>query len=139
MTDNQRDKEELKERVSIWMNKMFEYGMTEKTLETKYKVSRQYINNLKNKSGSVGLEVIKKVINIDNKINVRWLLMGEGEMYSENNFSPADDTFKANILENKYDTIDKTAYNTVVKAWEQDRILWTNQINVLTAIIQTKL
>jgi hypothetical protein len=139
MTDNQRDKEELKERVSIWMHKMFEYGLTEKTLETKYKVSRQYINNIKNKTGSVGLEVIKKVISIDNKINVRWLLMGEGEMYSENNYSPADDTFKANILENKYDTIDKTAYTTVVRAWEQDRVLWTNQISLLNEIIEKKL
>ena len=105
----------------------------------KFSSTKQYINALKNRSGSVGLEVIKKIIKVDNKINVRWLLIGEGDMYSENNYSAADETFKSNILENKYDTIDKTAYTTVVKAWEQDRVLWTKQISVLTDIIEKKL
>jgi hypothetical protein len=139
MTDNQEHTEELRERVSFWIYKMFEYGMTEKTLMIKFSSTKQYINALKNRSGSVGLEVIKKIIKVDNKINVRWLLIGEGDMYSENNYSAADETFKSNILENKYDTIDKTAYTTVVKAWEQDRVLWTKQISVLTDIIEKKL
>jgi hypothetical protein len=139
MTDNQEHTDELKERVSFWIYKMFEYGMTEETLKIKFNSSKQYINALKHKQNAVGIEVIKKIIKVDNKINVRWLLIGEGDMYSENNYSPADESFKANILENKYDTIDKTAYTTVVKAWEQDRVLWTKQISVLTDIIEKKL
>ncbi len=75
---------ELQERVSQWFIAQKKTGVTQTHIAKRWGVSVQYISSLKKGNESIGIDVIKRILNIDKKINLRWLILGEGKMYLHN-------------------------------------------------------
>ncbi|MEI6574772.1 MAG: hypothetical protein WCO63_01185 [Bacteroidota bacterium] len=51
---------------------------------TKHGMSRQYIGQWTRKGGSVGIEVVSKLLYFYPDVNARWLIIGDGDAYESN-------------------------------------------------------
>ena len=48
-------------------------------------VSEQYISQLVNKNSGIGIKFITKIAGVFPNINLKWLILGEGEMFERTN------------------------------------------------------
>ena len=73
----------INERVKIWFNYQLKNGKSQRIISNEWEKSTQYINSLVKGTGSIGLNVIKQILDYDQSLNARWLLLGHGEMYED--------------------------------------------------------
>lgn len=71
----------VNQRVRDWFEVQKKKGNLQKDFALKWGLSKQRISQFANGSGSVGLEPVIKILDFDEEINARWLILGEGKMY----------------------------------------------------------
>jgi hypothetical protein len=76
-TEIEEHKEKIKKRISLVLSslKIRQVEVVEKTGISKQQVNRMFVGE-----GSTGLSVILRLIEIEEKINLHWVITGEGEM-----------------------------------------------------------
>lgn len=117
---------ELDKRVNQWFIFQKKLGKTQKSIAEDWGVSVQYISQLKTGKVSVGFDVIKRILDFDKKLNSRWLIFGEGEMYSSDlitsNDVSDDDYYLPTILKANFLNEPKGEYLSII-----DSLIKSNQ------------
>ncbi|MFZ4464367.1 MAG: hypothetical protein ACOYN5_10995 [Bacteroidales bacterium] len=139
MTDLQLYKNGLKQRVFEWFERMTEVGGKQIELAEKWKVSTQYVSKLSKKKESVGLEVIIRIMQTDDKIDARWLILGVGKMYPGDYKLNQDEDFTGNINNSEKTLDNKSALQKIISNYERERNQLIGQIDFLKHIIEEKL
>ncbi|MFK5856564.1 MAG: hypothetical protein QM503_10565 [Bacteroidota bacterium] len=75
----------LNQRVKDWFTvQKKERQLTQMYFAELWDVKRQTVNQIANGSTSAGIKYVSNILAFDNKINARWLILGEGKMYESN-------------------------------------------------------
>jgi len=120
----------INERVKIWFNYQLKNGKSQRIISNEWEKSTQYINSLVKGTGSIGLNVIKQILDYDQSLNARWLLLGHGEMYKEDLiFQEPDENYSTEI------TLSKQT-NNLIKELNSELKLLREQLNIKDSQIE---
>lgn len=92
-----------------------------KAFEMKCGLSNSYIANSKKGIGSLGSDIIAKIISAFPQLNVEWLCSGKGDMLKQ------ETVFFSEMLGNKNVTVETACDNSMFPVIEQGNIVAMNQ------------
>lgn len=92
-----------------------------KAFEEKCGLSNSYIANIKKGNGSVGSDMLSKIIFAFPKLNIEWLCSGNGEMLKQ------DMVFFSEILGNKNVSLEIAKDNSMFPVFEQGNTVAINK------------
>ena len=116
------------------------YQLIDYKKDSVYKVSKEigvsngYFSKTKAKNGSVGGDIIEKIVNYYTDVNVEWLITGEGSMLKQEQKS------QANTLDDKYLKLLEEHNKTLkeqLKDKEEKEALYKEKIQELQQRMQT--
>lgn len=104
-------------------------------------VSNGYFSKTKAKNGSVGGDIIEKIVNYYTDVNVEWLITGKGSMLKEKQSpqaTPPDDKY-LQLLEEHNKTLKDQLRDkeTIIKEKEEKEALYKERIQELQQRMQT--
>lgn len=71
----------INQRVKEWFDIVLKTGVNQTTFVELWGKSKQQISLMANGKGSMGIEIVKLIIDYDKQLSARWLILGEGKMY----------------------------------------------------------
>lgn len=126
---------DIKGRVNQWIEEQKKRGITQTKLANYWGVKGQYVSSLKTGEGSVGFEVVKRILDFDKAINARWLINGEGEMYFSNANYLSEPSQSYQIKEEQDSDLIRDLINELRKQLKEKE----GQIKFLQKVIEEKL
>lgn len=126
----------VNQRVSEWINLMKKKGLSQRKLAEIFERTPQYISELSREKGSCGLNVITKILVFNEELNARWLVLGEGNMYPQDE---KDNTENSIVFKETYIEEQKMLLKKIEETKDSQILDLKGQIEYLKKIIDEKL